>query len=87
MAGTSRRGLLAAAGSTTAIAVVATATAAQATVRDKDEVLGELDNAVLVAFIEDPGSGVISLMVGEEEVEVHDPALVRRLVKASGGKA
>ena len=42
---------------------------------------------MLVAFIEDPGSGVISLMVGEEEVEVHDPALVRRLVKAAGGKA
>ncbi len=87
MAGTSRRGLLAAAGTTTAIAVVATATAAQGATRDKDDVLGELDDAVLVAFIEDPGSGVISLMVGEEEVEVHDPALVRRLVKAAGGKA
>ncbi|MBT9257053.1 hypothetical protein KMZ32_15375 [Phycicoccus sp. MAQZ13P-2] len=87
MAGTSRRGLLAAAGTTTAIAVVATATAAQGATRDKDDVLGELDDAVLVAYIEDPGSGVISLMVGEEEVEVHDPALVRRLVKASGGKA
>ncbi len=87
MAGTSRRGLLAAAGTTTAIAVVATATAAQGATRDKDDVLGELDDALLVAFIEDPGSGVISLMVGEEEVEVHDPALVRRLVKAAGGKA
>ncbi|QKE84917.1 hypothetical protein [Arthrobacter sp. NEB 688] len=87
MAGTSRRGLLAAAGTTTAIAVVATATAAQGATRSKDEALGELDDAVLVAFIEDPGTGVISLMVGEEEVEVHDPALVRRLVKAAGGKA
>lgn len=87
MAGTSRRGLLAAAGSTTAIAVVATATAAQASPRSADEALGDLDGAVLVAFIDDPGTGVISLMVGEEEVEVHDPALVRRLVKAAGGKA
>ncbi|MBM6399465.1 hypothetical protein [Phycicoccus sonneratiae] len=87
MAGTSRRGLLAAAGSGTAIAVVATAAAAQASPRTRDEALEDLDGAVLVAFIEDPGTGVISLMVGEEEVEVHDPALVRRLVKAAGGKA
>ncbi|MGG5257304.1 hypothetical protein [Phycicoccus avicenniae] len=87
MAGTSRRGLLAAAGTGTAIAVVATAGAAHGAPRTRDEALGELDGAVLVAFIEDPGSGVLSLMVGEEEVEVHDPALVRRLVKAAGGKA
>ncbi len=87
MAGTSRRGLLAAAGTGTAIAVVATASRAAAAPRSRDEALGELDGAVLVAFIEDPGTGIISLMVGEDEVEIHDPALVRKLVSAAGGKA
>lgn len=87
MSGTSRRGLLAAAGTGTAIAVVATASRATAAPRSRDEALGELDGAVLVAFIEDPGTGIISLMVGEDEIEIHDPALVRKLVTAAGGKA
>lgn len=87
MGNATRRGFLAAAGTGTAIAVVATAGGAVAAPRSNEEALEALDGAVLVAFIEDPASGVLSLMVGEDEVEIHDPALVRRLVKASGGKA
>ena len=87
MADATRRGFLAAAGTGTAIAVVATAGRATAAPRSNEEALEALEGAVLVAFIDDPGSGVVSVMVGEDEVEIHDPALVRRLVKAAGGKA
>ena len=66
MAGTTRRGFLAAAGSGTAVAVVATASGASASPRSTDEALEALDGAVLVAYIDDPRSGVVSLMVGEE---------------------
>jgi len=86
MAEATRRGLLAAAGTGTAIAVVATAGRAGAAPRSNEEALEALDGAVLVAFIDDPRSGVVSLMVGEDEVEIHDPALVRRLLKATGGR-
>ena len=87
MADATRRGFLAAAGTGTAIAVVATASRASAAPRSHEEALQALDGAVLVAYIEDPRSGVLSLMVGEDEVEIHDADLVRRLVKAAGGKA
>jgi hypothetical protein len=85
MAEATRRGFLAAAGTGTAIAVVATAGRADAAPRSNEEALEALDGAVLIAFIDDPRSGVVSLMVGEDEVQIHDPALVRRLVKATGG--
>lgn len=87
MAGTTRRGFLAAAGTGTAVAVVATAGGASASPRSSEEVLEALDGATLVAFIDDPQTGVLTLMAGEDEVEIHDPALVRRLVRATGGKA
>ena len=86
MANATRRGFLAAAGTGTAIAVVATAGRADAAPRSNEEAIEALDGAVLIAFIDDPRSGVLSLMVGEDEVEIHDPALVRRLVKATGGR-
>jgi hypothetical protein len=86
MAEATRRGFLAAAGTGTAIAVVATAGRADAAPRSNEEALEALDGAVLIAFIDDPRSGVVSLMVGEDEVQIHDPALVRRLVKATGGR-
>jgi voltage-gated potassium channel Kch len=87
MAGTTRRGFLAAAGTGTAVAVVATAGGASASPRSSEEVLEALDGATLVAFIDDPQTGVLTLMAGEDEVEIHDPALVRRLMRATGGKA
>ena len=86
MANATRRGFLAAAGTGTAIAVVATAGRADAAPRSNEEAIEALNGAVLIAFIDDPRSGVLSLMVGEDEVEIHDPALVRRLVKATGGR-
>lgn len=86
MAHATRRGFLAAAGTGTAIAVVATAGRADAAPRSNEEAIEALDGAVLIAFIDDPRSGVLSLMVGEDEVEIHDPALVRRLIKATGGR-
>ena len=86
MAEATRRGFLAAAGTGTAIAVVATAGRADAAPRSNEEAVEALDGAVLIAFIDDPRSGVVSLMVGEDEVEIHDPALVRRLLKATGGR-
>ena len=86
MAEATRRGFLAAAGTGTAIAVVATAGRADAAPRSNEEALEALDGAVLIAFIDDPRSGVVSLMVGEDEVQIHDPALVRRLVRATGGR-
>ena len=86
MADATRRGFLAAAGAGTAIAVVATASRADAAPRSNEEAIEALDGAVLVAYIDDPRSGIVSLMVGEDEVEIHDPALVRRLVKATGGR-
>jgi hypothetical protein len=86
MAHATRRGVLAAAGTGTVIAVVATAGRATAAPRSHEEAVEALDGAVLVAYIDDPRSGVVSLMVGEDEVEIHDPALVRRLVEVAGGK-
>lgn len=86
MANATRRGFLAAAGTGTAIAVVATAGRADAAPRSNEEAIEALNGAVLIAFIDDPRSGVLSLMVGEDEVEIHDPALVRRLIKATGGR-
>jgi hypothetical protein len=38
----------------------------------------------VVAYVEDAPSGRVTLMVGEREVVVHDPDLVRRLLDAAG---
>ena len=40
----------------------------------------------LVAYVEDAGSGRVSVMVGETETVVHDPDLVTRLSRAAGGR-
>lgn len=37
----------------------------------------------LVAHVNDPHSGSVSLLVGEHEVTVHDPDLVARLARAA----
>ncbi len=39
----------------------------------------------LVAFVGDVGAGEVSLMVGEQEVVVHDRELVSRLLHALAG--
>lgn len=38
----------------------------------------------LVAHVSDPAAGIVTLMVGEREVVVHDRDLVARLVAAAG---
>jgi hypothetical protein len=40
----------------------------------------------LVAYIEDAGSGRVSVMTGDAETVVHDPDLVARLSRAATGR-
>ena len=44
------------------------------------------DAAPLVAHISDPSSGTLSLLVGDDEVIVHDHDLVARITAAAKGK-
>ena len=41
---------------------------------------------MLFRSLKDPASGVLSVMVGEQEHVVRDPDLVSRIVRAAGGK-
>ncbi len=84
MADATRRGFIAAAGAGAAtVAVVAAAPSAFAAPTSAAEAAEALSSATLVAYIQNPKSGVVTVMVGEDEVEIHDPALVRRLTKAA----
>jgi hypothetical protein len=40
----------------------------------------------LVAYVEDAGSGRVSVMTGDAETVVHDPDLVARLTRAATGR-
>ena len=40
----------------------------------------------LVAYVEDAGSGRVSVMTGDAETVVHDPDLVARLSRAAKGR-
>jgi len=40
----------------------------------------------LMAYVEDAGSGRVSVMTGEAETVVHDPDLVARLTRAATGR-
>lgn len=40
----------------------------------------------LVAYVEDTGSGRVSVMTGDAETVVHDPDLVARLTRAATGR-
>jgi hypothetical protein len=44
------------------------------------------DAGPLVAHISDPSSGTLSLLVGDQEVIVHDHDLVGRITRAAKGK-
>jgi hypothetical protein len=44
------------------------------------------DAVPLVAHISDPSSGTLSLLVGDDEVTVHDHDLVTRITAAAKGK-
>ncbi len=84
MSDATRRTFLAVAGTgaTAAAAVVAApgASAAPTSVAaDRHEDAGH----PLVAQVQDPASGRLTIMYGEEEVIVHDADLVRRLTRAA----
>jgi len=44
------------------------------------------DAGPLVAYVEDAGSGRVSVMTGDAETVVHDPDLVARLSRAASGR-
>lgn len=80
---TSRRKLLAVAGTGAAAGVVGLAAgpAAAQTRRNADSAQDSV-----VALVEGGGSDEITLMVGESEVVVHDRDLVNRILNAAGGR-
>lgn len=80
----SRRGFLGIAGAG-AVAVGAAAVAPAAFAEDTEARVppeGSADEPV-VAHVADARKGDLSLMVGEREVVVHDPALVNRILNAA----
>ena len=44
------------------------------------------DAGPLVAYVDDAGSGRVSVMTGDAEIVVHDPDLVARLSRAATGR-
>jgi hypothetical protein len=82
----SRRKLLGSAGAVAGTAAVAAAPAAAAAALERHEVSdpsSEAPDEVVVAFVRDAKRGEVTLMSGEREVTYHDPALVKRLMKAA----
>jgi hypothetical protein len=90
MSHTTRRTFIVAAGGSAAAAAVAPAALASAAQAAPDATPqgtapdtegGQGDR--LVAYIDNPRSGHITVMRGEDEVTVHDPELVQRLNRAT----
>ena len=84
MSETNRRKFLAVAGAGTAAGVIgltAGPASARATRRHDAATLESV-----VAYIEDTSSDEVVLMVGEDEVVVHDVDLVNRILTAAGGQ-
>ncbi|WP_148232284.1 hypothetical protein [Janibacter sp. HTCC2649] len=84
MKDTNRRSFIVGAGGTAAAAVVTSAAlAAPAQAASTTETGGVPEK--LVAWVDDPQTGRLTLMLGEDEVTVHNPDLVRRLTRAARG--
>jgi hypothetical protein len=84
-----RRNFLIASGTgAAAIGVVAAmpSIAGASTPAPKESPVTPSDAAPLVAHISDPSSGTLSLLVGDDEVIVHDHDLVARITAAAKGK-
>ncbi|MEO5981071.1 MAG: hypothetical protein ABIQ13_02030 [Pedococcus sp.] len=86
MSDATRRTFLAAAGTGAAAAAAAVAAAPGASAATTN---ATTDSAAptgprLVAYVEDPKSGRLTVMYGEDEVTIQDPDLVRRLTRAAG---
>ncbi len=82
MSETSRRNFMAAAGVGVAAASTVTLTAASASA--KPSVKGAKEP--VVALVDDPKSGIVTLLVGDREVVVNDKDLATRILNAAGGK-
>ncbi len=70
------------AGAVAATGIVGAGTAASASTRRNPNSA----QRSVVAFVKDPRSDVVTLMVGEDEVVVHDRDLVNRILNAAGGR-
>ncbi len=77
---TSRRKLLAVAGAGAAAGAIGLTTGSPAAATTRPGAMRE----PVVAFIEQPWSSVVVLMVGDREVEVRDRDLVSRILAAAG---
>lgn len=77
---TSRRKFLAAAGAGAAAGTVGIDVPASAAAARKANAADE----PVVAFVEDPSSGTVTLIRGDDEVVVHDPDLAVRILNAAG---
>ena len=47
------------------------------------ELAKQTNGEPVVAYVRDAASGEVAVIAGEKEIAVHDPELVRRLLKAS----
>jgi hypothetical protein len=86
MPGVTRRGFLATSVSTAAgVAGIGALAAAAPHMRDTAAVPTTATGGPLMAYVRDGSRGELSLMVGTQEVSLHDPELVRRLHAAASG--
>jgi len=87
MAKVTRRGFLSSAGAVTGAVALGAATAGPRLMAQAAEAAmpaGELPEGPVVAYVRNPHSGDLRLMVGHREVAIKDPALVQRIVSAAG---
>ncbi len=87
MSDATRRTFLAAAGTSAAAAAAAVAAAPGASAAPYSASADGSEAPVgprLVAYVDDPKSGLLTVMYGEDEVTIHDADLVRRLTRAAG---
>ena len=82
MSETNRRKFLAAAGAGAAVGVVGLGTGkAYGAVRN-----GKAAQETVIAYVEDHHGSEVTLLLGEQEVVVHDRDLVVRILNAAGGE-
>jgi hypothetical protein len=77
-----RRTFLAAAGTGAAAAAIVGHAAASSTSADADDQAVPLE-ASFVVYVQDDGSGTLTVLTGEDEKVLRDPELVRRLTRTA----
>jgi len=84
MAKLTRRAFISTAGAVTGAAAITMAAPGMAAAAGLDPETGApLPAEPFVAYVKDPSSGTVSVMVGQREVAIKDRALVRRIVNAA----